>query len=140
VAQVVRQGLNSRSDHVMFVVDKVVLRKVFLCVPVFFCFAMSLSFHQYSTLFSIYMRLLPEGQMGEPWETSRKLCSFENRGTLNIKLLSHGRFWVRFHSSLSNLSNLGGIFERNERGQLGRFYRTSMHSSNNIWKLTENKI
>jgi hypothetical protein len=103
----------------------------------YFCFAMSLSFHQCPTLIFIYMRLIQEGQMGEPRETSRELCSFENRGTLNIKLLLRDRYGVRFHSSLFNLSNLGDIFKRTERGHVGHFYRASMHPSNNIWKLTE---
>ena len=72
-------------------------------------------------------------------ETSRNLCFLENRGTLNRKLLPHGRYGVHFRSSLCNLSNLGGTDKRNEKGHVEHFYRASMHPSNNIWKLTNNK-
>jgi hypothetical protein len=36
----------------------------------------------------IYILLLPEGQMGEAWEPSKKQCSFGNRGVLDRKILS----------------------------------------------------
>jgi hypothetical protein len=36
----------------------------------------------------IYMLMLPEGQMGEVWEISKKPCSFGDWGVLDIKVLS----------------------------------------------------
>ena len=104
-----RHGLNSRSVHVIYVEDKVVLRQAFLSI-LLFCPVFVIPPMLYTHL--RHIRLLPEGQMGEHWETSRKLCSFENRGTLNIKLLLPGRYGARLHSSLFNLSNLGGILRK----------------------------
>jgi hypothetical protein len=45
--------------------------------------------HKCSTFIFIYMLLLPEGQMGEAWEASKKQCSFGNWGSLERKVLSH---------------------------------------------------
>jgi hypothetical protein len=67
-----------------FVTDNVAQGQVFLGVHLF---PMSVSFHQCSILNFIYTFLLPEGQMGEAWEPSKKQYTFGNRGALNRKVL-----------------------------------------------------
>jgi hypothetical protein len=54
-------------------------------------FPLSVSFHQWSILTFIYMFLLPQGQMLEAWEPSKKQWSFRNQGQLHIKVLSLSR-------------------------------------------------
>jgi hypothetical protein len=68
-------GLDPMSVHVRFVVDKVALGHVSL---EYFCFPLSVSFHQRSTLIFIYMLLFQKDvQTGEAWEPSKKQCSWE---------------------------------------------------------------
>jgi hypothetical protein len=47
----------------------------------------SVSFHQCSIFMRIFMLLVPDGQMAEAWEPSKKQCYFENRGALDRKVL-----------------------------------------------------
>ena len=65
-----RLGFDSKPVHVRLVVDKV-----------------AVSFHQFCVFIIMYMLLLPEGQMIEAWEPSRKEWCFGNRGALGRKLL-----------------------------------------------------
>jgi len=53
----------------------------------YFRFALSISFHQFSTIIFIYMLLLSEGQTGETWKSSKKRCYVGSRGALD-KILS----------------------------------------------------
>jgi hypothetical protein len=53
-----------------------------------FCFPLSVSLHERSTLVFMCMLLLPEGQRTEACEPSKKQWSFGNRGTLDWKVLS----------------------------------------------------
>jgi hypothetical protein len=107
-------GFDPRPAHVRFVVNKLALEKGFRPVlqfsPVsiippmlhthsyiyhqrcimflsqYFSFPLPVSFHQCSILIFMYTLLLPEGQTGEVWETSKKQCSFGNRGALDKKI------------------------------------------------------
>lgn len=54
----------------------------------YFFLPLSVTFHKYPILISIYMLLLSEGQVGEAWELSKKQCSSVNRRSLCIKVLS----------------------------------------------------
>jgi len=58
-------GLDLRSVHVIFVIDKVSMGQVFVQV---LRFSLSVSFHFCSILIFIYTLLLQEGQRGEAWE------------------------------------------------------------------------
>jgi hypothetical protein len=62
-----KSSFDPKSVH-MTLVDKVALVHVFLQELQFFP---STSFHQCSTLISIYMLLLPERQMGKAWGPSK---------------------------------------------------------------------
>jgi len=50
-------------------------------------FPLSVSFHHCSILFFIGMLLLPQGQMDEAWELSKKQSSFRNPEALDSKVL-----------------------------------------------------
>jgi hypothetical protein len=52
----------------------------------YFCFPLSVSFHQCSILIFIYMLLLAERQTGEACELSKKLFPFQNRGALHSEV------------------------------------------------------
>jgi hypothetical protein len=89
-----RYGFVSKTVHVRFLVDRVVMGQPFLSV---FRFFPSASFHQRS-IFIIYTLLLSEGQRDADWDHSNKQCSFGSRGALDkIKLLR--RIWrVTYYS------------------------------------------
>ena len=80
-----RPGFDPSSHHVRFVVDIVALGRCFF--PNISFFSLSLSFHQCSALFFVYMLLLPEGQMVEAVEPSIKQRCFGNRGAVDNKVL-----------------------------------------------------
>jgi hypothetical protein len=77
-----RPGFDPSSHHVRFVVDKVAPGRCFFSK--YFIFPLSLSFHQCSTLFFVYML---EGQMFEALESSIKQRCFGNRGAVDSKVL-----------------------------------------------------
>jgi len=56
------------SDHTRFVVAKVALGQIFLRIIHNF---LSISFHIYNILIIIYVFLLTERHMGEPWKLPR---------------------------------------------------------------------
>jgi hypothetical protein len=62
-------GFDPGLFNVVFVVDRVAQRQVF--VPVLRFFSLSLSLNRFSTLISIYMLPLSEGQTGEVSEPSK---------------------------------------------------------------------
>jgi hypothetical protein len=67
--------------HVRFLVDKVALGQISLQVLRF----SPVSFHQCFILIGIYMLLLPEGQMGQAWEPSKKQCFFQKSDSIKYK-------------------------------------------------------
>ena len=67
--------------------------------PSSFGIPLSVSFHERSTLTIIYRLLLPERQMGEAWETSKKGSPFGNRGALVRKELARFRRVLRIEKS-----------------------------------------
>jgi hypothetical protein len=79
-----RTGFDHRSVHVRFFIDKLTLCQVFLSA---FLFPLSVPFHQCSTLIFIYMLLLPEEQVGQAWELSKKQRCFGNRGATIVTLI-----------------------------------------------------
>ena len=78
-----RPGLDARSVHVRFMVDKVALWKVY---SEYFRFSLSISFHQFSIRF-FFKFLLLEGRKGEAWKTSSKQSYFGNGAAVNKRVL-----------------------------------------------------
>jgi hypothetical protein len=68
-----RPGFNPRSVHMSFVLEEVTVEEVILLGIAFF--SLSVSFHQCSIFFFVYMLLVKERQMGqtENFQTSNKL-------------------------------------------------------------------
>jgi hypothetical protein len=63
-----------------FIFGCFVVNHVILCqyVSQYFCFPLSVTFHQCTILILIYMLLLPEGQTDEDWVPSEKICYYAN--------------------------------------------------------------
>lgn len=69
-------GLNSRPFCVMFIVDTVALRQVFF--PEYIIFPSKVSLHLCSTLISILILLVSEGQAGQTWGTFEQSNKFSD--------------------------------------------------------------
>jgi hypothetical protein len=64
--------------------------------PSIFGFPLSVQFHQYSIRIFLCLMFLPERQIGEAWEPSKKQHSIGNRGALDITVLSLYRLHFRY--------------------------------------------
>jgi hypothetical protein len=67
-------GFDPKSGHVRFVVNKVALGQVFLRVATSVFPPVSVIPPMLYT--HLHLHVLPEGQTGEVWLPSKKLCSF----------------------------------------------------------------
>jgi len=74
---------DSKSLHVIFVVDKASIEQVFLRMLRFSPLSI---FHHCSILVFTDMLFLPEGQVSEDWEPSKKHFCFGNPGIMDRKI------------------------------------------------------
>jgi hypothetical protein len=65
-----KRGFGPRSGHVRFVLEEVTLEEAILLGIAFF--SLSVSFHQCSIFFFLYMLLITERQMGQPGNFQNK--------------------------------------------------------------------